>query len=160
MNAKWATRLGLLLATVIGWLITCWVTTQTTLPHLAVGANVTGSGWFAQIFSLISASGLSVATAIAFLKQWAPAIQSAIPTLNLPSVINAAEAVELGLSVVAYLNSREDKGAQRRFALAAITELSDMVELKSPEIAESLSKLSAAMVAEWFPAPEVKGGAV
>jgi len=164
MNAKWATRVGLLGASVVGWLVTCWVTTQTALPHLAVGATVTPTGWFAQIVSFVSASGLSVATVIAFLKQWAPVAQTILPGIKLPDLNDPktdkllSDTVELGLAVAAYLAAKDDKGAQRRFALAAITELGDMAELKSPAIAAALSQLGAAMATQWFPAPAQVSG--
>jgi hypothetical protein len=159
MNAKWATRIGLLASSVVGWLVACWVTTQTALPHLAVGASVTSAGWFAQVVSLISASGLSLATVIAFVKQWSPVVQNVLPGIKLPDLTDPkaekllSDTVELGLAVTAYLAAKDDKGAQRRFALAAITELGDMAELKSPAIAAALSQLGAAMATQWFPAP-------
>lgn len=163
MQAKWLTRFGLLGASVVASLLACWVTSQTALPHLAVGAEVTGSGWFAELASVISASGLTLATVIAFLKKWEPVaeplIRQVLPDVRLPDLNNPAtektivDTAEIAMAVIAFLQNRNDKKAQRRFATAVLTELSDLAELKSPEIADALSKLSAAVVARWFPAP-------
>lgn len=161
MPMKWVTRLGLLTGASVMWAIFAYVFCKTTM---AVGAQgVTDSGWVAQAFSLLSASGLSVATVVAFLKNWAPTVIHAVaPNVQLPDLDSAkakkeiGDLVELGEATLAYLAKRNDKAAQRRFAIAAVTELSDVAELKSPEISQAISALGDAMAKRWWPQPTVE----
>lgn len=157
MSAKWFVRLVLLFSSIVAWLGFGAVFSQTTL---AVGASgVSASGWIAQVIGLITSSGISVATIVAFVKKWEPVIHAVAPNVKLPNVDDPVvnkdlqDTVELGLAVAAYLKNRADKGAQRRFALAAVTELSDLADLKSPEISAAISNLGGALAARWFPAP-------
>jgi len=158
MTAKWATRIGLLLATVIGWFWTGHVFLSTTVAHGAAG--VSDAGWMAQIFGAITSSGLTVATVVSFLKTWAPSVIHAVmPDAKLPDLSDpkiqkeVTDVVELGEATLGYLANRDDKGAQRRFVLAAVTELGDIAELKSPDIAKAVSELGGAIAARWFPSP-------
>lgn len=61
---------------------------------------------------------------------------------------SAADAVELAAAVTWYLNHKDDESAKRRFVVAALTEVGDIMPA---EVHGPLSELSSAITSFWFP---------
>lgn len=140
------------------------------VPHPVVGAD--GSEQVGTVIPwtdlLKALGGGSILTSIlAFLGKIKPFVGPAIDVINnkLPSpppTVDtqkdehphfADDTIELVQAALAYAAKKDDKTCQRRFSIAAITELSDMVELQSPEVAKALNALLIATTNVWLPIP-------
>ena len=105
-------------------------------------------------FGLFSASGVG-----AVMTWWknhqatvATVVHAIAPGVPLPPADigkSAADAVELAAAVTWYLNHKDDESAKRRFVVAALTEVGDIMPA---EVHGPLSELSSAITSFWFPA--------
>jgi len=120
----------------------------------------------AAILNLLG--GGSIAGAIgAFWGKWGGAIQQVVhvvsPNVQGPSTVpvvdgigkGVADSIELLQAAMAYAKNKSDKTQLRRLALAAITELNDVVGVESPAVATQLNALLIALTNDWVPATPV-----
>jgi hypothetical protein len=82
----------------------------------------------------------------------APTLPVVLPNTNLNK--DASDAVEFVQAAIAYQANKTDKAIQRRFIIASITEVSDVVGMESPQVASALNSLLTSIANEWAPAPQ------
>jgi len=109
---------------------------------------------WASMFGYI-ASGSFVAGVATFWKSAQPIVSSVVhqfsPGTAVPGTLSdgTTKDLEFVLASIAYAVKRDDKSAQRRAVLAAVTEMGDMPEMQSQPVSDALHTLLTAAASAW-----------
>jgi len=125
-----------------------------------VGVTIPWATVLTALFSLFGGGSLMAA-----IQKLLGTIQQVVPNIHIPQVILppgpspvpnpshdiTTDTVEVVEAVIGYIADRQNPKAERRFAIAVMTELADVASLKSQAVATKISELGQVIVAEWFP---------